>query len=425
MNTRRPFAEWGAEEFADLVRKKKRWKTASTLEELNSRIAKGKACMLSGKNTKGTIDVFVKFPELFLDKETVEDIEAIYTGKFTYMNGNCDTQKDKFFTVVENLHRAANILYMYVLGDLRQEEKEVKEEKTKKDLEAGLPPDMFLIPEQSAATLFDGDFDDEEFLEDKGKEGKTMTKRYKYINSTLRREFGGDETPIRGFAPPTSEGEKFIERLESKGVTTVGQFVSLDKLILKNLQSETTYRNDSSFQIVRQGVLDYINEKIAGRAETEQASVVRKGGTRAERHALGELEKEELKEKEIFTRIESYSAKSFVKGSEEMKKIHKEFSTFLEEVSEPYIDAGFTVDEIEAEIDKKNEKFHKIIDRKRAEYEEELKRAEEEAKKEAVRAAVRKKIEDDSNYHHDKNAFSQTDLERGVHKHFRDNDRNL
>ena len=116
MNTRRPFAEWGAEEFANLVSKKKRWKTASTLEELNSRIAKGKACMLSGKNTKGTIDVFVKFPELFLDKETVEDIEAIYTGSFTYMNGNCDTQKDKFFTVVENLHRAANILYMYVLG---------------------------------------------------------------------------------------------------------------------------------------------------------------------------------------------------------------------------------------------------------------------------------------------------------------------
>ena len=402
-SNRRPYSEWNVEEFVNLIRQKKRWKPTNTPEELNERIEKGKMCMIGGKNTKETIDVFIKYPELFLYKTEVANLKRKYRGAFTFNYGANSTQIGKYETVVDKLHKAANVLYENVLDILKQEEIVKEAPKQKSEPELDLREELA----RKGKTLADI-FDDDLYLDGpkEGKGGKKLNRYYARITKVVREKFENDDTPLLRLA---NVSDKIGQQLVAIRVKTVGDFVSMPPNIKGNLQSMACHEKDKSYNALVKAVMDHINVTIA--KENGETYVTEAKNTESE---------EKTKEPEIYERVRSYPAENFVKGSEEMNKIHQEFASYLIELSEPYIDAGLSEEEIEEQVlNIENKKFHAIIDKKRAEYEEELKKVQEEAHKEGVRAGIRKIIEDGTNYHHDKNAFTQTDLERGAHKHFR------
>lgn len=391
------FADQPIQYWVDIILQKERWSTAKDAVDFASRMHAGRLKVSKECNSTKAVECFKSYPEFFVYEQNLEYMLTKFNP--TFMDSEARVRKENFNRLIRNLSEAAHVIYnkevmakidSSVLGKQAVVAKPEHSEH-EEDLIAG----------KSYANLFD---------EPKGNKARQMKRKfYKKIDPVLKVKFAHDETPLDIFAPKTDKGLKFSKYLKDRGITTVGDFVSLNKKAMNNMQAKAISDKDSSLSVIRQGVLDYINAKIA--KENGETYVTEAKNTESE---------EKTKEPEIYERVRSYPAENFVKGSEEMNKIHQEFASYLIELSEPYIDAGLSEEEIEEQVlNIENKKFHAIIDKKRAEYEEELKKAQEEAHKEGVRAGIRKIIEDGTNYHHDKNAFTQTDLERGAHKHFR------
>ena len=406
-SNRRSYSEWNVEEFVNLIRQKKRWKPANTPEELNERIEKGKMCMIGGKNTKETIDVFIKYPELFLYITEVANLKRKYRGAFTFNYGANSTQIGKYETVVDKLHKAANVLYENVLDILKQEEIAKEAPKQKSEPELDLREELA----RKGKTLADI-FDDDLYLDGpkEGKGGKKLNRYYARITKVVREKFENDDTPLLRLA---NVSDKIGQQLVAIGVKTVGDFVSMPPNIKGNLQSMACHEKDKSYNALVKAVMDHINATIA--KENGETYVIETKNTESEEVSLEgkTLSEEKTNEPEIYEKVRSYPAEKFVKDSEELKEIFDiDIVPYITAVAKKYVAQNASAEKIAELVKLEYGKFYKIIDEKR----EELKTEQQQAETWKV---VSKVIEDGSHYHHDKNAFTQTDLERGAHKHFR------
>lgn len=366
------------------------YKSANSLEELNERV-KGRFPSLMLTNSWSTKqnnfsqqlwDLFEKAPEFFLFTDFTYKLEEQYEG-FYHKPGN---RLDNFSRAVSAMRNAVLKIYKAYLPNYRADYKitNFREELDK------------MTQEQREAKFVKEDLQRISLTAAKPKVEKP--KKFYKFSKDLRELLANDQTELDKFAP---KGDATVVYLLKKGVTNLAEFMVwiADEKNRNNIQSCAHYNGHKAFQNFCQSIFDYAN-KIANREEVSAEPV------KEEMQEEIDLGLDKVSDKDFFETLRNLACGYFKKDSETMRQINQRMTQYVSNKVKPFIEDGFSKDDIKEEMDNEYTPYKKMVDAKRNQIELE-------AKKREVADYVAKRLHEEEDYKVKPSMFNK---ELGVHK---------
>lgn len=357
-----------------------RWKKSESVTEIQARARKGYEKVSSLKCSLNDIwNIFKSYPECFLFRDYVAEIQKNYIDFHTYKFGRHAVQEFNMQSAVSKMISAIKSIY----GDV---EKQLEEQK-QKDISTQIIKEVLEEDDRPLGiNLFDDEEDEiMEKQETKGKENIKLSQKgpYKLLYQSLRIKFKDDITPIEEFIP--ANGQKIHSYLIKKNVSTLGDFMNLmlDPVGYARFSRIGSWFRDQ-YNDFSKNVLNYVNKKVA-----------QENGLDFEETLQNTTQKESAG---FFDNLSKIPSENFVKDSEKMDSISKQVGDYLKELTDYYFNQGMSTEEIDKIMESEIANFHAIVDKKR-----------EENSKKVAASKIKAKIDDGVKYKQNLNEINKND----------------
>lgn len=368
----------------------KRWKPARNMSELKQRAKDGKFNFYCSKDKSlnAIWHLFKIYPEVFYFEEYVNDIIEEYKTYHVSLSTDKYRQEDNMRQAVQKMKTVAQSIY----ANIAHNDIKISEDTT-----------MPTIKEEEKVNFLNIFDDESSDTQDKPKDKSiTVNKPVTIITAKVQEIFKNDTTPITKFKP--ANGEKIMNYLINVSkVTTLGEFM---QLLSDRKRAVAFYQNSKNIEIkeeynaFRNNILAYINVILKTSADITTNQV----GTAQKKHKPSQTKVSDISSIED---IRELDASKFEKDSKEMGKISNSVNKLLSKMTDEYLEAGLTEEEVREEMDQQISLFRKIVDEKRAE----LKRSKASSMiKARIAEGVKYKYKNNKSRQHEHNPFVSDDF---------------
>lgn len=388
------------------------WQPVDTLEQIKERIIEfNKSQVKTGLTKISKVDsnylwtqVFFKCPEMFLFNDLVAELRSRYGSDSRRMNTyrrNDVVQMNNMDDSIDRMSGISRLLYQDLLpndpfklaalsfSDL------IKTQKPRQT-----PQPVQQEPQTgSAANLFDDEqtnltenhkkpadnhkkSTDKQAKSAENQPKSTDNSRIK-LTKSIKSRLANDATPIEVFFGESAE--ELNKMLKEKHVSTLGEFMSLmqDRNQYMNITVNAKRKYGDQYTNLIDKICDYAEkaEKTGAARQSEQNSP--SPMTAAQKPAT----QPDLQEPDFYQQMMQRSSSDFEAGSQTMAQIARAHTQYMQGVLSSYIDNGASKDYIKKIMDDEAEKWHGLVDQKRAD-----------AEKEALRSYVTERLKKDEAY---------------------------